>query len=470
MKRFQGTALLAFAAAAAALFHGCGAQTPGAAGPRVTGTEPADGATDVPLLSQITVRFSDPMDPGTVTTNTGTSCSGAIQVSLASADFASCVPMSQAPLASTDGRAFTVSPAAALESGETYRVRVVRTAASLEQRILAAEYETANGFTTQIGPGVVSTIPADGATAVAGTSFSVTFDRPMNAGTLTANTNTDFCTGSLQVSNDEFATCVQMAAAPATADDATFTFAAAAPLDSRSTYRVRVTTAATSQAGDPMVLAFTQPNGFGTSYRHTIAIDGTNDFLMAEERFQSTSSGTGYYGYVAWDSQYVYVGMEGADVEGNDPVKAPNTWVLLYVGGADGTTTGQTYNTQQPTLPFPAKWHVRWKADPASPYTNAQVWNSGTSAWDDAMWDFTGDVFRNGTFVEIRIPRAEIGTPSTMALHASMLNETALSEGTYAAVPSTSLVGGDGYDPDYTKYFEFDLDGDVVPNAHQPLP
>ena len=47
-----------------------------------------------------------------------------------------------------------------LASGETYKVKVVRTAASTQNRILAAEFLTDTGFTTQIGPGVVSTVPA----------------------------------------------------------------------------------------------------------------------------------------------------------------------------------------------------------------------------------------------------------------------------------------------------------------------
>ena len=45
-------------------------------------------------------------------------------------------------------------------------------------------------------------------------TISVTFDEAMSVATLTTNTLDSTCSGSLQVSRDNFATCVQMAAPP----------------------------------------------------------------------------------------------------------------------------------------------------------------------------------------------------------------------------------------------------------------
>ncbi len=192
-------------------------------------------------------------------------------------------------------------------------------------------------------------------------------------------------------------------------------------------------------------------------YQHTIAIDGVNDFA-APEIFQTTS-GT-FLGYISWDTAYLYVGMDGSDVGSGDP----NRWVVVYLGGTTGTTTGVTYNTQTPALPFSAGYHVRWKTD--NTYTNALAFDG--TGWVDAAWDFTGNVMQQGTFMEMRIPLANIGSPTSIAVHLCMINETGGGEWTWAGVPTNSFV--DGIDPDYGHYFQFDLTSSATPVSYTPLP
>lgn len=201
-------------------------------------------------------------------------------------------------------------------------------------------------------------------------------------------------------------------------------------------------------------------DGGGTIvYAHTITIDGLDDFDATDETLPTSS--TGYDAYAAWDAQYLYLGMNGADVSSSSDKRF---WVI-YLGGAAGTTTGVTYNTQQPALPFAAQYHVRWKAD--NTYTNALEWNG--SAWVDAGWVFTGDIYQTGTFVELRIPLADIGSPSTLNVVVSMVNETAGVEGTFAAAPS-GAIAADGYDPDFSRYFSFDLTSADPPASQATLP
>lgn len=195
------------------------------------------------------------------------------------------------------------------------------------------------------------------------------------------------------------------------------------------------------------------------AYSHTITIDGIDDFDATDETL-STSS-TGYSAYAAWDTQYLYLGMNGADVSSGS---SQRFWVV-YIGGASGTTAGVTYNTQEPVLPFAAQYHVRWKAD--NTYTNALEWNG--AAWVDANWVFTGDIYQTGTFVEMRIPLADIGSPSTVNVVVSMVNETNGVEGTYAAAPSAAIAS-DGYDPDFTRYFSFDRTSADPPAAQATKP
>ncbi|MFX1374240.1 MAG: hypothetical protein ACFFA0_00370 [Promethearchaeota archaeon] len=189
-------------------------------------------------------------------------------------------------------------------------------------------------------------------------------------------------------------------------------------------------------------------------YSHTINIDGVNDFNINEN---FTTSALNYYGYIAWDQDFIYFGMQGVDIDSS----SSNFWVLIYIGnGGTGTTNGITYNNQDPILPFSATHHVRWRAD--NSYTNAMEW---TGSWTDASWDFTGDVYQSGQFLEIRIPIADLGSPSEVSVHMSIVNEPG--DWTYAGVPSTSFSNGN--DPDYTQYFHFDLDGTEVPTDYNPL-
>ncbi len=194
-----------------------------------------------------------------------------------------------------------------------------------------------------------------------------------------------------------------------------------------------------------------------TDYRHTITIDGGNDFTQEEELSSSTM---GYKGYVTWDSNYLYLGFSGPDISSASITR----WWLIYIGGSAGTTAGMTYTTQGPTLPFNARWHVRWRMD--NGYTNAREYNG--SVWTDVGSALIDLIARTGTFIEMRIPMSSVGNPASIQLHMCLINEAASSEWSYASVPSTSFV--DSLDPNYTSYFEFTPASGLAPNAYSWLP
>lgn len=312
-----------------------------------------------------------------------------------------------------------------------------------------------------VAPTVIETAPADG---LSGIDYSapivVTFSEAMKASSLTTNTDDDSCSGSVQVSADGFTTCMQMTDPPVGSPDLTeWTLVPALLLASTASYQIRVTTDARS--GDDVALAEEYTSaGFTVRYYHPIQIDGVNDFT-ADETF--TSSTGGFTGYVAWDKAFLYLGYAGADLQ--DGMADQNLkWVLTYLGGANGGASGVTYNTQQPALPFAARWHVRHRLDEG--LTGALEWSG--NAWVDAWAIGQADVAQSSGFVELRVPLTELGDPETVELHLTMINEKGLAEWTWGAVPSGSLV--DNYDPDYGGYFEFELQGSTVPADHVELP
>jgi hypothetical protein len=120
-----------------------------------------------------------------------------------------------------------------------------------------------NGGTCAAPPAVLSTTPANNGTAVAPTTVAVTFNQEMNPATLTAQTSAGACTGSLQVSLDDFATCIALEGPPVMSGGNTVATLTPAPgLLVNRRYKIRVTTAATNTTGVPLASAFTQANGF----------------------------------------------------------------------------------------------------------------------------------------------------------------------------------------------------------------
>lgn len=174
------------------------------------------------------------------------------------------------------------------------------------------------------------------------------------------------------------------------------------------------------------------------AYRHTIVIDGTNDFL-AEETFATTSDG--YSAFVSWDVNNLYVGIRGADVSPTAPDSATK-WVLIYLDADPGASTGQTmgeqYNTQRPGFPagYGAEHYYRWKSDDT--FADLRSWIGGS--WQTAGVNPIAAV--DGDFMEVAITRADIGDPAQLGVVVLMLNEKNLGEWSYAGLYADSFTDG----------------------------
>jgi hypothetical protein len=194
-------------------------------------------------------------------------------------------------------------------------------------------------------------------------------------------------------------------------------------------------------------------------FAFTPTIDGAVGDWPGNTLF-GTSSGTTTH--VAWDADAIYLGVDHPDVL----TGGPEHWLVAYVGdGGAGATTGLTFNTQTPALPFAATAVARWKADDS--YSSLEVWNG-------AGWDSTTPYFgvgaaaraESGTVVELAIPLADVGVGATFDLWVGWVFEGAGNETTYAATPAGSIA--DGYDPDYGQYWQFDRASPLGPTSYTP--
>jgi uncharacterized repeat protein (TIGR02543 family) len=127
---------------------------------------------------------------------------------------------------------------------------------------------------------VLSTTPADGAGDVSpDTTIAVTFDTAMNTSTLSAQTAAGACTGSIQVSADDFATCIALTAANPvfTLGDTVATLTLATALSYATIYKVRVTTAAADATGNTLAATYTSVSGFTTATAYSVTYNGNSN-------------------------------------------------------------------------------------------------------------------------------------------------------------------------------------------------
>ncbi len=125
-------------------------------------------------------------------------------------------------------------------------------------------------------PTVSSASPTDNSTynSVA-TTVAVTFSEKMETGTVTTNTSDTTCSGSFQLSSDNFTSCIKMSASPVASDnDTIFTITPASSLSAATTYKTKITTSVKDISCNTLGSAYTY-NGFITSPSGSGTIQGS---------------------------------------------------------------------------------------------------------------------------------------------------------------------------------------------------
>src|SRR6202166_4132888 len=199
--------------------------------PRVTSVTPPDGSTLAsPSSAVITATFSKAMNPATINASTFTLTSGGTSVS------------GQVTYTAATNIA-TFTPSAALANSTLFTATITTGAKDPAGTSLAANFVWT--FTTAAPPTVVSTVPANGATAVAvNTTISATFSEAMNAATINAATFTVTGPGTTPV------------AGTVTYAGTTATFTPTSLLANSTLFTATITTGAKDPAGVPLAANF----------------------------------------------------------------------------------------------------------------------------------------------------------------------------------------------------------------------
>jgi hypothetical protein len=200
-------------------------------------------------------------------------------------------------------------------------------------------------------PAVASTNPADGATATLPTALAITFTKAMTPTTLTAQTTPGDCTGSIQLSDDGFASCgsFSLSTPTMTGGNITATLQPSPGLSPSRAYAVRVTTDATDMLGLPLAAPYVSTSGFSTTFPAFAATSGVvisqiyggggaagsyyrNDFI------ELYNLGTSAVNLAGWSVQYTTSGgttWQATPLSGSIP---PGGYFLVQEAvGASGT-------------------------------------------------------------------------------------------------------------------------------------
>ena len=192
-------------------------------------------------------------------------------------------------------------------------------------------------------------------------------------------------------------------------------------------------------------------------YRHTITIDGIDDFSPTEVIATTSAS---YIARIAWDDTNLYVGYSGADLS-TTTGDAGTKWLFVYLDTtAGGEAQSEMYNTQRATFPtnFQADYYARYKVDGTLTSLQHVVGGTWTTASPAPM---TG---QSGTFLELAIPLSAIGAGSQLDLVTYMINEKQLAEGTYAGLYATNFVDGYSTNVPLTVYLHADFTSSRTPS------
>jgi hypothetical protein len=177
-------------------------------------------------------------------------------------------------------------------------------------------------------PTVTSTSPADSATGItANTSVQITFSLAMDKASITTNSDDTTCSGSVQISFDNFATCVKMRSNITTTDNKTFTLSANPTMGTFATHKIKVTTNAKSDTSVKLASDYSHSTGFATSTPCTVFNAVTCPIPFSTAATMTASLGNG--GLV--------IPIESGSAKGK---------ILVLIGGNTATPSTSLFNPE----------------------------------------------------------------------------------------------------------------------------
>jgi len=174
----------------------------------------------------------------------------------------------------------------------------------------ASDYEKL-GATDTFSPTITELSPTDNSTDVTvSTTIAATFSEKISTDTVTTNTSDTTCSGSFQLSSDNFSSCIKMSAVPSVSnDDKTFTITPVDNLSARTTYYIKLTTSVKDSNG--VALESYTSNGFITYYDRFTSGSGIISGAVKKQSDGDALSGVGVEYNIGGHTKTVYSDSDG---------------------------------------------------------------------------------------------------------------------------------------------------------------
>ena len=229
-----------------------------------------------------------------------------------------------------------------------------------------SDYEKLGAVSTVTTVPTVSSVnPTDNSTYnYPATTVAATFSKKMATGSVTTNTSDTTCSGSFQLSSDNFTTCIKMSATPSASDNVTtFTATPADNLSGGTTFKLRITTSAKDTYSNSLASTYTtdgfttSPSGTGT-IRGSVKMDngsalsgvsvassiyGTTVATVTTDNngdFSQSSLGLGVYTLTYTKTNYLTVGQSDT-LESDNQTLLVETMTQLPDSCSSGTISGK---------------------------------------------------------------------------------------------------------------------------------
>lgn len=258
---------------------------------------------------------------------------------------------------------------------------------------------------------VASQIPEPGACGVLPAEIVVRFSTSMESSSLSSITSGSACTGSIQVSPDNFVTCIPFQTATPVSDDSkVFRLTPTAALDAGKNYKIRVSTEAKSSKGEALSNAYESAAGFGSQAQILITEVGmcryTNRSCWFEIYNKSSQCKANLKDYTI-RSTYV------DSVAGGKNTTTENFTLpeLELSGGAYLVVRGQTANGGE-YINGPGQIYISNAASPPPPTDKAPWWDTwgaieivkGGATIDFIRFGTSGITPTSGTWTDGTLP------------------------------------------------------------------
>ena len=151
--------------------------------------------------------------------------------------------------------------------GESQSFSIGTQTNNLSLGITLCQGQVSDTGTDTTAPTVSSVYPADNQNGVSITeNISVTFSKAMNTTSVTTNILNTICSGSFQLSSNNFDSCIQMSSSPISSNSyMTFTVDPSNNLSEGTNYKIRVTTGVKDTAGNSLSNQYEISDGFTTA-------------------------------------------------------------------------------------------------------------------------------------------------------------------------------------------------------------